>query len=44
MNGPRSLPAIVDAISSFDLQWPTVSEKDREANERARRQLEEEPD
>ena len=35
---------IVDAISSFDLQWPTVSEKDREANERARRQLEEEPD
>ena len=35
---------IVDAITSFDLQWPTVTDQDREDNAKARRQLEEEPD
>ena len=28
---------IVDTISSLDLQWPTVSDEDREDNARARR-------
>jgi hypothetical protein len=31
---------IVDAIQSLDLQWPTVSDKDREANAEARKKLE----
>jgi PPK2 family polyphosphate:nucleotide phosphotransferase len=31
---------IVDAIQSLDLQWPTVSDKDREANAKARKKLE----
>jgi hypothetical protein len=34
---------IVDATGSLDLQWPTVSDADRVANEEARRQLETEP-
>jgi PPK2 family polyphosphate:nucleotide phosphotransferase len=35
---------IVDAITSLDLQWPTVSDADRKANEEARRRLEAESD
>jgi PPK2 family polyphosphate:nucleotide phosphotransferase len=35
---------IVDAIRSLDLQWPTVSEADRAANEEARLLLEAEPE
>jgi PPK2 family polyphosphate:nucleotide phosphotransferase len=31
---------LVDAITSLDLQWPTVSDKEREANARARKALE----
>jgi PPK2 family polyphosphate:nucleotide phosphotransferase len=31
---------LVDTIDSFDLQWPTVSEKEREANAKARQELE----
>jgi PPK2 family polyphosphate:nucleotide phosphotransferase len=34
---------LVDAIGSLDLQWPTVSDADREANAEARRRLEAEP-
>jgi PPK2 family polyphosphate:nucleotide phosphotransferase len=34
---------LVDTIESLDLQWPTVSDKEREANAQARRQLEAEP-
>ena len=35
---------IVDAITSLDLQWPTVSDTDRKANAEARRLLEAEPE
>ncbi len=35
---------IVDTIDDLDLQWPTVSDEDRAANERARQELESEPD
>jgi PPK2 family polyphosphate:nucleotide phosphotransferase len=35
---------VVDAIGSLDLQWPTVTDADRVANEEARRQLEAESD
>jgi PPK2 family polyphosphate:nucleotide phosphotransferase len=35
---------LVDTISGLDLQWPTVSDEDREANAKARAQLETEPD
>ncbi len=35
---------IVDAIGSLDLQWPTVSDADREANAAARSRLEAEAD
>jgi PPK2 family polyphosphate:nucleotide phosphotransferase len=35
---------IVDAIGSLDLQWPTVSDADREANAEARSRLEAEAD
>ena len=35
---------VVEAIASLDLQWPTVSEADRVANEEARRVLEAESD
>jgi PPK2 family polyphosphate:nucleotide phosphotransferase len=31
---------LVDAIGSLDLQWPTVSEKERAANAKARQELE----
>jgi hypothetical protein len=31
---------LVDTIDSLDLQWPTVSDADREANAKARAQLE----
>ena len=34
---------IVDTIDSLDLQWPTVSDRDRAANERARQELESSP-
>jgi len=34
---------VVDAISSIDLQWPTVSEATRKKNEEARAILEAEP-
>ena len=35
---------IVDTIASLDLAWPTVSDKDREDNAKARQALEAEPD
>ena len=35
---------LAEAIGSLDLQWPTVSEKEREANNRAREALESEAD
>ena len=35
---------LVDTIESLDLQWPVVSDKDREANAKARAALEAEPD
>jgi PPK2 family polyphosphate:nucleotide phosphotransferase len=35
---------LVDTIESLDLQWPTVSDADREANAKARAQLEAEPE
>ena len=35
---------VVDAIGSLDLQWPTVSDADREANAAARSRLEAEAD
>ena len=35
---------LVETIGSLDLQWPTVTDEDREANELARRELEAEPD
>ena len=35
---------LVDAIESLDLQWPTVSPKERDANVEARRVLESEAD
>jgi hypothetical protein len=35
---------IVDTIGSLDLRWPTVSDDDREANARARLELEAESD
>ena len=35
---------VVDLINGLDLQWPTVSDKDREANARARQALESEPE
>ena len=35
---------LVDTIEGLDLQWPTVSDADRAANEEARRELEAEPD
>ena len=35
---------IVDTINSLNLQWPTVSDDDREANAKARQRLEAEPD
>ena len=35
---------LVDTIGSLPLEWPTVSEKDRAANAKARQQLEAEPD
>jgi polyphosphate kinase 2 (PPK2 family) len=35
---------IVDTITSLDLQWPTVSDKDWEDNANARRLLEAEPE
>jgi len=31
---------LADTIDSLDLQWPTVSEADREANAKARAELE----
>jgi len=31
---------LVDTIEGLDLQWPTVSDKEREANDKARRELE----
>ena len=34
---------IADTIDGLDLQWPTVSDDDRRANEQARRELEAEP-
>jgi PPK2 family polyphosphate:nucleotide phosphotransferase len=35
---------IVDAVGSLDLQWPTVTDEDRVANEEARRLLAAEPE
>ena len=35
---------LVDTIEGLDLQWPTVSDEDRAANEEARRELEAEPE
>jgi PPK2 family polyphosphate:nucleotide phosphotransferase len=35
---------LVDTIASLDLQWPTVSDKDRAANAKARQELEAESD
>ena len=35
---------LVDTIEGLDLQWPTVSDADRAANEKARRELEAEPE
>jgi PPK2 family polyphosphate:nucleotide phosphotransferase len=35
---------LVDTIESLDLQWPTVSDKEREANAQARRLLDVEPE
>ena len=35
---------VVDTVSSLDLQWPTVTDDDREENARARQLLEDEPD
>jgi PPK2 family polyphosphate:nucleotide phosphotransferase len=35
---------VVDTINALDLQWPTVSDADRADNERARRELDAEPD
>jgi PPK2 family polyphosphate:nucleotide phosphotransferase len=35
---------LVDTIESLDLQWPTVSDKDRAANAKARQELEAESD
>ncbi|MGH9290915.1 MAG: polyphosphate kinase 2 family protein, partial [Acidimicrobiales bacterium] len=35
---------IVDAIGSLDLRWPTVSDKARDANQKARLELEAEAD
>ena len=31
---------LVDTIGSLDLQWPTVSDEERAANAKARRELE----
>jgi hypothetical protein len=35
---------VVDTIESLDLQWPTVSDEAREANAKARLDLEAEAD
>ena len=35
---------IVDVIASLDLQWPVVTDEERAANEKARQELEAEPD
>jgi len=35
---------VADTIESLDLKWPTVSAKDQQANERARAELQAEPD
>jgi PPK2 family polyphosphate:nucleotide phosphotransferase len=35
---------VADTIQGLDLDWPTVSDEDRKANEKARRELEAEPD
>jgi PPK2 family polyphosphate:nucleotide phosphotransferase len=35
---------VVDTIESLDLRWPVVSDRDREANAKARRELEAESD
>ena len=35
---------LVDTINALDLQWPTVSDEEREANAKARAKLESEPD
>ena len=35
---------VADTIESLDLQWPTVTDEDREANARARAALDAEPD
>jgi PPK2 family polyphosphate:nucleotide phosphotransferase len=35
---------LADTIDSLDLRWPTVSDEDRKANEKARQLLEAEPD
>jgi PPK2 family polyphosphate:nucleotide phosphotransferase len=35
---------LVDTIESLDLQWPTVSDREREANAQARQQLDAEPE
>ena len=35
---------LVDTIGSLDLRWPTVSDKDRAANAKARQELEAESD
>ena len=35
---------LVDTISAMDLQWPVVSDKDRQANAEARKLLEAEAD
>jgi hypothetical protein len=35
---------VADTIEGLDLRWPTVTDADREANARARTELEAEPD
>jgi PPK2 family polyphosphate:nucleotide phosphotransferase len=35
---------LVDVIASLDLQWPVVTDEERAANEKARQELEAEPD
>jgi PPK2 family polyphosphate:nucleotide phosphotransferase len=35
---------VADTIQGLDLDWPAVSDEDRKANEKARRELEAEPD
>jgi hypothetical protein len=35
---------IADTINALDLHWPSVSDEDREANAKARAELEAEPE